>query len=470
MSEGFLPKKGNYRGLIVYQKAECIYDITFYFANRYMVARKDRIVDQMVQSARSAKQNIAEGCAAAATSAETELKLIGVARASMKELLTDYEDYLRTRHLLQWPLRLLGPRGLSKPRGLSAAIAAIAAIALAACSAGGGADDEALQEQGAAVETPICFNSGLAETDDITRSTALSSVTTSFTVWAYKNMSATAGSYGDKQLVMDDYTVRWTSGSANTSTTNTSGWEYVGQGSGQTVKYWDWSAKAYRFFGVAGTHGTHETADAYELTMLADASDIAAAPYYSQLWFSTGAPGDYPTRLFGRPVRLEFLKPFVRVRFLFTFSYPDRGITLTDQRFAPTSGAAIATSGTVTVSFPLTGTDTREHVSVSDVTASLTALTEDYEPDDDAKVYTLTDGGWYTLLPATSQGSFTLSVTINGEPKTAVVPAEYMQWQPGYEYTYIFKINDEGGVEIDMVQGAFTPWSESTTNHEFYNW
>ena len=103
-TEEFLPKKGNYRGLIVYQKAECIYDITFYFAHTYMVERKDRTVDQMVQSARSGKQNIAEGCAAASTSSETELKLMGVARASMKELLTDYEDYLRVRQLQLWPI------------------------------------------------------------------------------------------------------------------------------------------------------------------------------------------------------------------------------------------------------------------------------------------------------------------------------------------------------------------------------
>lgn len=100
----FLPKKGNYENLLVYQKAACIYDITFYFAHHYFVERKDRTVDQMVQAARSAKQNITEGCAAASTSAETELKLIGVARASMKELLTDYEDYLRVRNLTQWPL------------------------------------------------------------------------------------------------------------------------------------------------------------------------------------------------------------------------------------------------------------------------------------------------------------------------------------------------------------------------------
>ncbi len=100
----FLPKKGNYRGLLVYKKAECIYDITFYFAHHYFVERKDRTIDQVVQAARSAKQNIAEGCAAASTSAETELKLIGVARASMKETLEDYKDYLRTRHLEEWPI------------------------------------------------------------------------------------------------------------------------------------------------------------------------------------------------------------------------------------------------------------------------------------------------------------------------------------------------------------------------------
>lgn len=100
----FLPKKGNYKDLIVYQKAEIVYDLTFYFANRFLVAGKDRTVDQMVQAARSGKQNIAEGCAAASTSSETELKLTNVARASMQELLVDYEDYLRVRKLEQWPL------------------------------------------------------------------------------------------------------------------------------------------------------------------------------------------------------------------------------------------------------------------------------------------------------------------------------------------------------------------------------
>lgn len=97
----FLPKKGNFQDLASYKKATVIYDLTFYFANRFL-SKGDRTIDQMVQAARSGKQNIAEGCAAAATSAETELKLVNVARASMKELLVDYEDYLRVRGLAQW--------------------------------------------------------------------------------------------------------------------------------------------------------------------------------------------------------------------------------------------------------------------------------------------------------------------------------------------------------------------------------
>lgn len=99
----FLPLKGNYRNLIAFQKTECIYDITYYFAHKYL-SRGDRTVDQMIQAARSGRQNIAEGCAAATTSKETEIKLLNVAKASLQELLLDFEDYLRTRGLEKWDL------------------------------------------------------------------------------------------------------------------------------------------------------------------------------------------------------------------------------------------------------------------------------------------------------------------------------------------------------------------------------
>ena len=99
----FLPKRGNYRDLLIYQKAECIYDITYYFAHHYL-EKGDRTIDQMVQAARSGKQNIVEGSAASTMSRETELKLTQVAKASLQELLVDYEDYLRVRGLEQWGL------------------------------------------------------------------------------------------------------------------------------------------------------------------------------------------------------------------------------------------------------------------------------------------------------------------------------------------------------------------------------
>lgn len=99
---GFIPKHGGYRSLISYQKAEIIYDGTVFFCNRFF-RKYDRTIDQMVQAARSGKQNIAEASMASATSKESEIKLTNVARASLEELMIDYEDYLRIHKLEQWP-------------------------------------------------------------------------------------------------------------------------------------------------------------------------------------------------------------------------------------------------------------------------------------------------------------------------------------------------------------------------------
>ena len=98
---GFIPPHGNYPELLSYQKAEVVYDLTFRFCRRFL-ARGDRTIDQMVQAARSGKQNIAEGSKASATSKEMEVKLTSVARASLEELLVDYHDYLRVRDFPLW--------------------------------------------------------------------------------------------------------------------------------------------------------------------------------------------------------------------------------------------------------------------------------------------------------------------------------------------------------------------------------
>ena len=94
-------KKKNYKQLIFYQKTVCLYDITYYFTEHFL-RKGDRTIDQMVQAARSGKQNIIEGTEAAMTSLEIELKLNNVARASLGELLADYEDYARVRGLALW--------------------------------------------------------------------------------------------------------------------------------------------------------------------------------------------------------------------------------------------------------------------------------------------------------------------------------------------------------------------------------
>ena len=97
----FIRQDNNYRTLKAFQKAECVYDVTYYFANKFL-QKGDRTIDQMVQAARSGKQNLAEGNIDGVTSKEMEIKLTNVNRASLHELLLDYEDYLRVRGLEQW--------------------------------------------------------------------------------------------------------------------------------------------------------------------------------------------------------------------------------------------------------------------------------------------------------------------------------------------------------------------------------
>ena len=92
---------GGYRQLKSYQNAEIVYDATVRFCDRF-VNRRSRTHDQMVQAARSGKQNIAEGSMASGTSKKFELKLMGVARASLEELLLDYEDFLRQNSFSIW--------------------------------------------------------------------------------------------------------------------------------------------------------------------------------------------------------------------------------------------------------------------------------------------------------------------------------------------------------------------------------
>jgi four helix bundle suffix protein len=98
---GFIPPHGGYKKLLTYQKSEIVYDATIAFTKKCF-NKFDRTIDQMVQAARSGKQNIAEASMASATSKETEIKLTNVARASLEELMIDYQDFLRVNNFIMW--------------------------------------------------------------------------------------------------------------------------------------------------------------------------------------------------------------------------------------------------------------------------------------------------------------------------------------------------------------------------------
>jgi four helix bundle suffix protein len=101
MPEKFIPPHGGYENLLSFRKARIVYDGTVRFCERFL-DKRDRTREQMVQAARSGKQNIIEGSQASGTSKEIEIKLMNVARASLEELLEDYRDFLRVRGLPLW--------------------------------------------------------------------------------------------------------------------------------------------------------------------------------------------------------------------------------------------------------------------------------------------------------------------------------------------------------------------------------
>jgi len=100
--EKFIQKFGGYKKLWSYQKSVIVFDATVYFCKRF-VSKRDRTYDQMIQAARSGKQNIVEGSMASVTSKSTEIKLTGVALASLEELLEDYRDFARKNKIEEWP-------------------------------------------------------------------------------------------------------------------------------------------------------------------------------------------------------------------------------------------------------------------------------------------------------------------------------------------------------------------------------
>lgn len=321
--------------------------------------------------------------------------------------------------------------------------------------------------------TPIVFTASRQQETAVTRATTpLKDYQTTFKVWGFKNYSYTdeggTYSYGDVQTVFPGYTVEYAENSQSSTTTNTAGWEYILTSyPDQSIKFWDWAARAYRFFGVTDGADAILRGDRYEFSFTADTTKVDETPYYSRLWFSTGNYETYPDRQFGRPVELEFLKPFAQVRFLFVSGDPSvdlERLYIEDPVFGPiTSSRGIAVKGEFKVSYPLTGSGTSETFTVVPDGAMGSVM----------DAFTVAER-WYTVLPAPGQGPFRLTVTVAGDPdKECIVPAEYMNWQPSFKYTYIFKVNDEGGVELGGVLAAYTQWQDGGETEKkifIFNW
>lgn len=318
----------------------------------------------------------------------------------------------------------------------------------------------------------ISFANDLSEETAVTRAN-LEDVHNNFKVWAYKNMSYDNSNeeYGSTQTVMPGYTVNWVANTAYTTTSNTHDWEYVGLGTDQTIKYWDFGAQAYRFFAVAPATADTEFSDAtntYSFTFPVDVSSdaaIEATPYYSHLWFSNNT-GD---KLFGNQVTLEFTKPMAKVRFMITYPPLADGVSapvVENYEFRPLNeDTRIALKGKITIFYPKDRAQTSEwwqNVMI-DPSVNLLSMT--------------TPNTWQAVLPVLGpvesggQGAYVLKVVVNGEDRSCTVPEHYMTWKPGFQYTYVFKVDAQGGLKLDNVWVGVTEMGkEDEQDYRLYNW
>ena len=377
-------------------------------------------------------------------------------------------------------------------------------VMLSAC---GGKDDPIINpDKPIAEEHAICFSSSKEEGEElVTRARETSSRTRvsadvdntrantplnrDFVVYGYKQVG------GATQLVIDGYTVQYLSGSANTSADNTHDYFYVG--GEQTLKYWDFAASEYHFWGMyekttglaTFSGSNNETLTIHGVQLKTGEPDPADDVLFSAVNVRQPVSPDV--------VRLLFKRPYAKLRVLFytseTIEDDSDNIELTKLSFAPDPSATtplvnqVYGKGDVEVTYPLPNDncsgDAKEsivvqnlsspsdYLSFKDVTltqtagiSSNTAVTAKVDDSEGEYYYPLPMG---ELNPA-----FTMKVCINGddELKTAVVPAVYMRWQANYLYTYIFKIT-EAGKKIEFYDVKIDPWKYGgSQEEEWRNW
>lgn len=327
-------------------------------------------------------------------------------------------------------------------------------------------------------------NSGSWQDAPISRAgeTGLETIATSFRVWGYKNTGGNkTDGFTNPQNVMNGYIVNW----KQPKTGETGSWEYTGieneeLKTTQTIKFWDYSATCYRYFAfspantkVTTTLLSEDGSTANNLNTATQTSfsipfeykedaTSSTTPYVSDLWLSDNQ--NFENRKYGECVKLTFAPIIAKVRFKFNY-LKDTKISITDIVFKNINDEPSPTKGNIIVSYPITGTGTKATYKWTGTGTEPIKFTIPYEEDADLNHQATERKKWYYVPPLgdsnTPQGAYIITATIDGKKSTATIPAEYMQWKAGYQYTYIFKITEAGTV-ISFSNLLVEKWTEST--------
>lgn len=327
--------------------------------------------------------------------------------------------------------------------------------------------------------------------------TGLETLFSSFRVWGFKTKTdalrdggnGTDGHQEDGngtaaiQKVMEGYLVDWN------ATDKT--WEYIGKqnkflNTTQTIKYWDYSASSYRFMAYAYNDETKEVTASTDTHLSKTTFSIPYAfskdatstttPYISELWVSNNQSTGQ--NKYGEQVKLTFAPLIAKVRFKFKYADGQKPeiteISFKDSRWQKDATgklqwttpheAITPIAGTIVVVYPLSETNTEVTKNWDNPKTGPLELTIPYEEKDDAIHQTDTYQKWYYMPPMDiagyTQGSYTITAKVNGNPVSATVGSEYTQWQAGYQYTYTFKIS-ETNTSISFAEVQVEQWKEN---------
>lgn len=326
--------------------------------------------------------------------------------------------------------------------------------------------------------------------------TGLETLFSSFRVWGFKTKTdalrdggnGTDGHQEDGngtaaiQKVMEGYLVDWN------ATDKT--WEYIGKqnkflNTTQTIKYWDYSASSYRFMAYAYNDETKEVTASTDANLSKTTFSIPYAfskdatstttPYISELWVSNNQSTGQ--NKYGEQVKLTFAPLIAKVRFKFKYADGQKPeiteISFKDSRWQKDATGKLQWTandtktpieGTIVISYPLSETNTTVSKTWEKNIVGPLELTIPYEEENDAIHQTDTYQKWYYMPPMDiagyTQGSYTITAKVNGNPVSATVGSEYTQWQAGYQYTYTFKIS-ETNTSISFAEVQVEQWKEN---------